>query len=41
MRFATMHIDWKDPFKESEEVALKGYEFKMEFDPCLTAGNNK
>lgn len=41
MQFATMHIDWKDTFKEAEKVFQSSHKLTFEIDPGLTAGKNK
>jgi len=41
MQFATMHIDWKDTFKESTIDPLGNHNMSFELDPGLTAGKNK
>jgi hypothetical protein len=41
MQFATMHIDWKDTFKEADKEPLESYKINFELDPELTAAKNK
>ncbi len=41
MQFATMHIDWKETFKESELEEMNGHKLNFEFDQGITSGKNK
>jgi len=41
MQFATMHLLWKETFKESSLKPQEGYTFNMILDPGLTNGKNQ